>query len=303
MKLLSLLTLLLFGALALTAVAAEVTQVKGTKALLQLSGMDAQVGSQFYILSSEGKKIGIVEVKQVKSGKAIAEILKGRAEVGGSVQPKGAAAAKNTAKAAAEDADSGATSEDESAPKAGHKKYAVGVLAGMTMNSFAMNVGPSNSTTRDAATMSGSGFNLKAFGDYDFTKKLTIRAAAGIETFAAKGSIAHTYCDSGTSADCSVNFMYLGLEGSGHYNYLTGKTKAWVGLGYSYLLQISSSKNIPNLDTGSGSNQMILISTGADIGLSKGRFIPLVVEYGLFPGSADVKASSIFIRGGYGFPF
>lgn len=302
MKLLSLLSTLVF---AVNVWAAEVVQVKGTKALLQVSGLNVQVGTQLYVLSSEGKKIGIVEVKQVKGGKAIAEILKGRAEVGGAVQGKGGAAAATAtaAKDTPTDTETRETSEDDSGAPTKKKKFAVGALLGMAMNSFAMNIGPTTSTARDAGTMSGSGFNIKGFGDYDFTKKLTIRAAAGIETFAAKGSIAHTYCDSGTSANCSVNFMYLGLEGSGHYNYLTGKTKAWVGLGYSYLLQISSSKNIPNLDTGTGSNQMILISTGADIGLSKGRFIPIVVEYGWFPGSADVKASSIFIRGGYGFPF
>jgi hypothetical protein len=48
---------------------------------------------------------------------------------------------------------------------------------------------------------------------------------------------------------------------------------------------------------------MILFSTGVDIGLNKGAFIPLVLEYGMFPGSTDVKASSIFARAGYGWNF
>jgi hypothetical protein len=307
-KLLGLLIFILFGSFISTlSWAGEVKQVKGTKALLVLSEAEAQVGAQFYVLSSEGKKIGIIEIKQSKNGRAIAEILKGRAEVGGSLLSKAAgaagAASKTTAATQSENTPSSGDSEDTGSGRSSRRKYPIGILAGMTINSFAMNIGPKTSTSRDSGALTGTGFNLKAFGDYDFTKKLTFRAAVGVETFAASGSIAHTYCDSGNSASCSVNFMYLGFEGSGHYNYLTGKTKAWVGLGYSYLLQASSSNNIPNLDTGTGSNQMILVSTGADFGLSKGQFIPVVVEYGLFPGSADVKATSIFIRGGYGITF
>ncbi len=95
-----------------------------------------------------------------------------------------------------------------------------------------------------------------------------------------------------------MNFSYLPAEGSLHFNYLTGKTRAWVGLGGALLLQISASNNIPNLSTNSSTNQVVLISTGVDIPIGKKKYIPLELEYGDFPGSS-ITASSIYLRTGF----
>jgi hypothetical protein len=289
----------------LSGLAAEVTQVKGAKALINLSGTDAQVGQQFFVLSSQGKKIGIIEVKQVKGGKAIAEILKGRAEVGGNLTPKGAGVAQ-AQKAERQDSAQSESSEETTTTKSRSKKKlsGIGLLFGVGSHSFAMDIGPTTAGAgRDAGKLSGMSFSLKGFGDYDMSPTLTFRGAAGLETFTAKGSITNTYCAAGTSADCSIDFSYLGLEGSAHYNYLSGKTRAWIGIGFSFLVEMSAKNNIPNLGTSGGTNQMLLFSTGVDIPLAKGRFIPLAAEYGMFLGGSDVKANSIFLRAGYGFPF
>ena len=73
-------------------------------------------------------------------------------------------------------------------------------------------------------------------------------------------------------------------------------------MGYAFLVAMQNTKNIANLETAS-TNQMIYFSTGLDLGLSGGSFIPIAIDYGLFPGSSDVKASSIYARIGYGWPF
>ncbi len=279
--------------------AGEVQQMKGNKVLITLTDVEAVVGTQLYIVNSENKKIGLIEVKQVKNGKAVAEILKGRGEVGASIQAKVAPGA--TAAAASPAEKNGPTTT-------GRKKIAIGVLGGMASSTFSMSVGPITATTacptatcRTPASLSGTSFNLKVFGDYDLTKTLTLRAATGLETISAKGSVASPLC-SGDSTSCNVAINYLALEGSGHYNYLTGKNRAWVGLGYSFLIGMSTSTTIPNLSTSGGTNQMILISTGADFALKKG-FIPVAFDYGIFPGSSDVTASAMFLRAGYGWNY
>jgi hypothetical protein len=296
---------LTFLFLGLQASAGEVQQIKGTKVLITLTDVQANVGTYLYIVNSEGKKIGIIRVKQIKNGKAIAELTKGRGEVGASIQGK--SGSSGTTQANAEDSNS------EAPPAARttsiRKKIALGVLGGMTSSTFAMDMGPTAATTvcptgncRDAGSLSGTSFNLKFFGDYDLSKSLTIRAASGLETLSAKGNITRALCTGNTSS-CSVSINYLALEGSAHFNYLTGSTRAWVGLGYSFLIAMSTTTTIPNLSTSGGTNQMILFGTGADFGLKKGAFIPVVLEYGMFPGSSDVKASSIFLRSGYGWNY
>jgi hypothetical protein len=144
---------------------------------------------------------------------------------------------------------------------------------------------------------------VKGFYDYQLSPAITVRGATGLEGFSVTGSTVNQICEKGTSTTCTVAFNYLAFEGSAHYNFLTGKTKAWLGLGYSFLLAASKQNNIPNLSSDSSTNQMLLAGAGADIGLSGGSFIPVVVEYGIFPGSSNVNASAINLRTGYGFHF
>jgi hypothetical protein len=157
-----------------------------------------------------------------------------------------------------------------------------------------------------ATTLTGSSFSFKGFVDYDFSSELTFRGAVGLEPFTVSGDATSNglnICDDGTSSTCKVNFNYIAFEGSIHYNFLTGKNRAWAGLGYSYMLTASKTINIPNVQTSGSTNQMILVSVGGDFNIGKkGSFIPVVVEYGTIPGD-NVKASAIYLRGGYGFSF
>lgn len=273
------------------AFAAEVTQVKGGKALIDLKGDAAQVGQKFFIVSSAGKRIGIIEIKQVKGGRAIADLIKGRGEVGASLMAQGPAAPP----AASSGGGTRSTSRTTTKKKAG-----MGLLVGLAMNTFSMDIGPTNQATRTPGNLKGTSFSVKGFYDYAMSPSFNLRFASGLETFSASGTISASYCDSTTT--CSVSFMYIPLEGSAQYNYTSsGSSRGWIGAGYSFLVQMSSKKNIPNLETSGGTNQMIFFSTGYDIGMSGGSFIPVVLEYGLFPGSSDVKASGIYARVGYGF--
>ncbi len=284
--------------------AATVTQVKGTKLLMTTEGLNLSPGSEAYVLDSSNKKIALVVIKQIKGSKALAEIVKGRAVEGGQVVAKSATARARTstpspsASASASSANSRAGREKSFSKKG---RNVGGILAGLGMNSLSLTVQNATTLQKEDVVLKDMSFSLKGFYDYDFMPEMTIRAAVGLETFTAKGSTTASICDGGTT--CSVAFNYLALEGSAHYNYLTGKTKAWVGLGYSFLVQVSKANTIPNLAADSSTNQEILISTGADFWLNSASFIPVVVEYGMFPGSSNVAANAIYIRSGYGMTF
>jgi hypothetical protein len=291
---------LTLGLSPLAALAASVTQVKGTKLMIQLDGLQTAPGAELYILNEDGKKVGLVQVKQVRGDKALAEITKGRATAGAQVQVKGAGGGATAAGSATTDTGSGAGASGSSASKKGKKVG--GILAGYAMNNMSLTA-QYNAGNKEDLTMKDSGFSLKGFYDYEVSPAFTIRASTGLEMFSVKGTTTINICENGTSKSCEVSFNYLAAEASAHYNLTNGSFKAWVGLGYSFLFAVSKKSNVPNLSSDSSTNQMILISTGADIWTSKTAFFPVVVEYGMFPGSSNVKADAIFVRGGYGFTF
>ncbi|MEZ0391527.1 MAG: hypothetical protein ACAH59_04885 [Pseudobdellovibrionaceae bacterium] len=299
-SLIFLLTSLFCCVFSLSLWAGTVSQVKGSKMIIQLEGESASPGNEYFILNSAGKRVGLVTIKQVKGTKALAELTKGRANAGDSIQAKGASTSASQSSSAAASETSTTTSK-KSTKSTG--KYRVGALLGYAMNTFSLSVqDKTNTALKEDVTMKDSTFNLKGFYDYDLSPEFTIRGAAGYESFAAKGTTTASICSNGSSTECSVKYDYLALEGSAHYNFLTGPTRVWVGLGYSFLIAMTKSSNIPNL-TESSTNQMILFSGGTDISMGPSSFIPLVVEYGMFPGSSNVTANSIFLRGGYGMTF
>lgn len=264
--------------------AAQVSKVNQTQAIVELQGEPAEIGGEFYSLNADGKKVSLLVVKQVKGDRALMLIKKGKATVGDSVQAKAA------------------VSKSASAEKRKLRKrtpLSGGLLASYAMSTMSMSV--QVGTVKEDVKMSNSSFGLKAYLDYDLSPTITVRGATGYETFATKGTITQSLCDGTTN--CQANYNYLPLEGSAHYNFMTGNTRAWVGLGYSFLIEMSKSVNIPNLNAENKTNQMILFSLGADIRSGATNFIPIVVEYAMFPGSTNVVASAIYVRAGYGFSF
>jgi hypothetical protein len=271
--------------------AAEVTQVKGKNVMIK--DISASPGEKFFIVSPAGKRIGIVVIKQAKGGKAIGEVTKGRAEIGASVSKGGSTASSSGG---------GGSDSSGSSSSGSSGKSKMGILWSYGSHSFAMDIAETaTSSNRVNSKLAGSSFlNLKGFYDYPLSNSLNIRAAVGIESFDAKSTLANAnkFCDKTNS--CSVSYTYLALEGMGQFNYLnSGGSRGWIGLGYSFLVAMQKKKNIANLED-SSTNQMVLFSTGYDIGLSGGAIMPIAIDYGLFPGSSDVKVSSMYLRLGYG---
>ena len=307
--------------------AGDITQVKGTKALINLGGEPASPGSEFFGIDGAGKKKAILRVTQVKNDRAIAEIIKGVAQVGMGIQSKAPSAGSSqnattsSAPTSAPVTSPAPSVADPSAPEAsahssrpkgflgkflGHGS-ALGIDLGVaqdTMTLTAKRVVNSATYSQDV-TMNGNSFNLMGFYDFDATPWFSIELRAGIENFTTTGSVSQLnapVCTDSTS--CTVNFMYLAGEGMAKFNFIHSRSRYWVGAGGAFLLVASKSSSVANLDTTNATNQMILLGAGGDIALGKGAtFIPFMLEYGLFPGSSSVKATAINLRAGYGWRY
>lgn len=291
--------------------AASVSQVKESKLLLNLEGSSMATGDEFFLVNESGKKVGLAKIKAIKGEKALAELLKGKAAPGMTVQARaaGAGSSSNAAAAEAPPAEPAAAEPSEEASSSTEKKVSSrkkkkntgGFLLGYAMNNMTLTA--QYSTLKNDLTMKDSGFLAKGFYDYSLMKDLVVRFGTGIQMFGVKGTTTNNICENGTTTACEVSFTYLVFEANGNYYLTDGSFKLWLGLGYSFLLAATKKNNVPNLSSDSSTNQMITAGFGADWWTSRSAFIPLSIQYGMFPGSSNVKADALIVQAGYGFTF
>lgn len=253
--------------------------IKNNRALIDLEGEDIQIGDRLGARDSEGKAKALLEVKQVKNGKAVAVILKGAMTAEFDLQKIGASTA----------------SSEKSAGKVATGKTAWGLTAGYSMNS--MTVKPSASSS---VAMTGSSFNASGFYQMNLDGNISARLLGGYESLNVTGSSAGVSC---SGSNCSVNISYLGIEALVRYSYLkTRSIEAWAGAGLGFLFAVSKSSNV--LDTAKiSTNQTIVGSLGLDYRMDRKSFIPLQLDYAMYPNNNTSSASQIILRAGWGFQF
>lgn len=266
-----------------------VKTVKGKKALLDLSDSSLSSGDSVNIYNSDQKKIGSGKISQLKGKKAIVEITSGHANIGDSVVNENS-----------DFGDSGSSSSGSSTRNFNSKKNDWGVQFSFLMN--AMNAEETNGTTKEVAAMKGTSFGLFGFYDYAYSPRLMIRGGAGFDQFKASSTININGCDGRTSRNCNVNINYLSGYGYLKYNITTGKAR-FFGLG-GMAMMMAMSKSTTALKEGDiSTTTLFIVGGGVDIKMSNKNFIPISVEYGLFPPSDSVSANSLIFRGGYGWLF
>lgn len=294
MKIQNILATFLLLSLSITANAASVQQVKGNKALISLDGDNASEGQEFFSVNpTTNKKNAILRIKQVKSGKAIAEVVKGNPSPGSYLQPKGSAMS------------SGSSRDD-------YSRGSEGGTSNMLKNSWGVNgqfinasmeatftrSTPSSHTA--TATMAGSGLGAGAFYNYVYSKNITAYLETSLQQFQTTGSTTLTDCDNSTT--CDVKIMYLSFYGLGRYYFSTTKYRPWVGAGGGFLLALSKSSSVLNSSQIS-TNQVLSMAGGLDYQLNKKNYFPFSIQYDLFPASNTVKANMLTVRLGYGWNF
>jgi hypothetical protein len=276
------------------AMAAKVLQVKAKQVLISLEGEHAENGNEFFAINPEGKKVAIIIIRQVKGDKAIGDIAKGSARPGYSLTAKPSSGAGS----ASSNGSSSDSYYERKLSQRDHVGNSYGVVGGYLMNSMTATFtgGTVVAPTKVTASMSGTGFGALGYYDYMFSPSITLRGMGGYEQYKVSGSIGTTDC--GGTTLCTVDLSYLSFYGYGRWTFLPGKYKAWVGGGLGYLYAVGKSSTVLRQDQISA-NQIFVLALGADVRLSAKNYIPVSVEYGLFPSSDSVKASIIYLRAGY----
>jgi len=250
---------------------------------------DVQASELVFTTNASGKKVSIVKIAQVKKGKAIGDVTKGRAEVGQGILRRGGAIQPQ---------ESSAEATSESAP-ARKRKTSVGVELEMIQMSMTSNVTYSGTTY--GASMGGTAFGLYGYYDYPVMPKGQVRIAGAYEPLSATGSLTVPGCSS--SAGCDFKVTYLGGYGTFKYDFLEQKSyRMWGAVGMGLLLPMSKSSSAvktSNIST----TQLYVFEIGGDIIMSRKNYIPLSLQYGMFPASSTVTASDITLRGGYAWQF
>lgn len=297
----NLLILLIVGGLGSFAHAASVMTVKDKKVLLEIGGMeDTLVGDEFVLVDLEGKRKGLVKVKQVKGHRAIAELLKGSADEGYTLLRRKSEGSR-LSRAVRPD-ENEISSDSTFAKLSRYTGESMGVLGSLVNTSMSVDVrGGSGVTARTTgASLKGTSFGVLGYYDHPFLKEFHFRGMGGLEQVQGSGSIGTPDCGGSTSCDFSV--MYLSAYGLAKFNYLMTDMKAWVGGGLGFLIALSKSSSV--LDTSQiSTNQIYQIATGVDIPIGKsGAYVPIVLDYGIFPASDTVRANMITLRAGYAWP-
>lgn len=269
-----------------TAYSASIKTVKGKQVLIENGGTNFSVGQQLMAKDSNGKNRAILKITKLGKDRALAEILKGKAEVGYTIAARRPASVETS------------TMEGGGSPSRilGGKK--MGVIGGYLMNT--MNAKFSLNSTNYTASMKGSG--LAALGYYDFpiAKNFEARGLGGVEQFIASESKPTLICDSGTSSNCNVNITYLSLYGVLKYKFLKKATaNYWAGGGMGYLIAASKSSTVLDISQVS-TNQVFTLSAGMDMAMANNKVLPISLDYSLFPSSGTVTASMIALRVGWG---
>lgn len=275
--------------------AATVSAVKGTKVLISLEEDTAEVGDEFYLINpASGKKTAIIRIKQIKDQKALAEIVKGKAQNGFTLQAK--AATPMSADVPSTSSSEQSIEKDTSYLRMLKDSY--GLTAGYIMNTMNAEISYKDGfgiTRQTSANMSGSGFTVGGFYDYAFNADFSGRAVASFEQFNVTGNSSAAGCSGTTACDAKIN--YLSLYALGKWYAFQGKYRGWLGGGMGYLFALSKSSTALN-EAQISTNQVFTLSLGSDIQLSRKSYIPVSIEYNLFPDSASVKANMIVIKAG-----
>lgn len=271
--------------------ASVVKQIKGKKVLIDLEGEDADIDQEFYLIDTmSGKKKALIKIKQLKNGRAVAEVIKGKAAVDQGLLPKEARSKKISM-------DNESESRSTTTSKGSYQRRlsnSYGIVGGYLMS--AMNAKYSVTSTTGSTNMKGNNFGVGGFYNYLISDNMTLNFLGSYDMFSVSGNASGALCDSGTDTNCKVSISYLSAYGQLRY-YLTHKQwRPWVGGGGGFLLKMSHSSNVLKPPS---SNQVFSFAAGVDWQLSRNNYIPISFEYNLYPATATVSANMMVIRAGY----
>lgn len=273
-----------------TASAATVEKVKGSAAIISYGEDETQPAKGDKVFATEnGKRKALMEVVQIKNGKAKVKITKGKVKEGMEVVSGKAKATADSGEGDAEADAEESTSKKKRPRSAGaatlFKDMTVGFLGGYAMDSQSVTI-----TGSAAQAMTGSGFSVRGFADIPVAGSLALLTRVGAEQFNVKKD------------DFKSEILYAVVDLMLKYSFAsTGFVPfAMGGLGLHF--PISKASNILDVNRIS-STTVFYAGGGFNFVLGSSSYLQLTAEYGMFPPSNDVSTTLIAIRGGLGFRF
>jgi len=249
--------------------ASLIDKVKGNKAIILMQEETFNLGDKVFAIDEDGKKRAALTIMRVQGSKAQAEIIKGKANPGMAVILRS----------------SSGENRSLSKVQVGRKKMSgrrVGIIGGVSQNAMSITTG------NNSGRFSGTSWTFSGLLDLPISEALTIRGKAGLNQFSvARGG-------------AGASFSYLGFEGGLNWNI---NKSFWVGGGGAFLLTATRSSNIVGLDARAATNSFFFVGGGSNISIGRNKYIPISIDYALFPGGAGVSANSLIIRAGYAWDY
>ncbi|OFZ12788.1 MAG: hypothetical protein A2Z20_07035 [Bdellovibrionales bacterium RBG_16_40_8] len=280
--------------------AAQVKSVKGKNIVINMQKDSFKIDDVLEIKNSRGKTIGLVNINKVK-GKLAYGTLKGKVKKGLKVQLQQIRTAETKQTE---------TKRFEEKPKK-RSRYRSRMLSSKTVYGIMIGFNSTSTeiklpTTPTATTVSpgGTGFSLKGAMDYPLFPWLGFRGMFGLEQFKIGGaSNSATKANGGCDGECIAEINYLSADFWGR-GFLTPQSKfrSWLGLGFDIMFPITK-KSTALKESSITNTSIIAIGGGADWILSDKSYVPLQIEYNLYPSSKQVTASAIALRFGYTLAF
>ncbi len=272
--------------------AAEVRALKGDRMLIQLQGSQFNVGDIIKIQNEMGETRALGKVIKV-AGRFAEAIFRGHPQIGYSVVifPKRALERKlRQIRNRQGEMSGGGSSYSPSGPS--HTSY--GVLAGY--NSATATVKLNNG---DSVSLKGSGLSLMGFMDHPFRDWFSFRGEAGIDQLNLSGAT-----DTGCSGACNAKINYLSLDLLARFTHRKWHGVWWGGAGVNVLFPLTKSSTALASSSISGTMTYVL-AVGYDLQMHRpgNPYIPIQIQYQLFPNSATVTAHTIEFDIGYGKTF
>ena len=253
---------------------AIILKIKGRKALVDLEGVVVKKGDKFDALNLYGKPLGVLQIKKVKKGKAIAVLVKGKMGVNWILEPvfQGSGAIEADEEYDPVDNLSGRSDTNISYKSSeSFKKYSssssngFGLIVGANYNSVA--------TTANAQSISGIGVQGDIFMDLTLYAPLSMRLFVGYRQLKAVGS------------KCGLSRCSLLIHYPGAGLFLRGvflkdlMAQPWVGAGGFLFWPIVDKQADLGLDKNSFSSfhGSLTAALGVDIHFD-GFYLPIQVD-------------------------
>jgi hypothetical protein len=256
--------------------AAVVKAVKDNQIIIDMESDNFKPGDIVKLQDSHGKAVGLAKIKAVKGSKAKA-VFKGKAENGYTV----------SLRSMSESSGRSSSSGRRGPPSA----RMWGVVVGLNSSAAKADVVETGGGT-DSVSMSGSGFLLKGLLDTKLFPWLNFRGLFGITDFSVTGGT-DPGCNGGSA--CDTKIVYLDADFLARYLFTDS---IWAGVGVDLLFPLS--KSATAIATSSISNTLVYdIAAGYDFHMASGSYIPIQIDYQLFPSSTTVSAHMISFSAGY----